>query len=469
MTDSLLFHDYETFGTSPAFDRPAQFAAIRTDLDLNPIGEPIELFCQIANDYVPNPEACLVTGITPLQVNQKGICEDQFISQINTAFSQPGTCGVGYNNIRFDDEVTRYTLYRNYYDPYAREWQNGNSRWDLIDVVRAFHALRPDGINWPEDEQGLPTFRLEKLTQANGLSHENAHDALADVQATIDMAKLLKQAQPKLYEFAFSLRDKRRVSHYIDLVNLKPLVHVSGMFGAAQGCVSWIMPIAWHPTNKNAVIVIDLNKDVTPLLDLNSDAIRQRMYTKRSELAADELPIPLKLVHINKCPLIAPAGALSAERAEELGLDRTQCRQSMELIQNHPELRDKLAEVFQQSPYDDQDLGDPDGALYHGFINNGDKALMEVLHSTAPDGISKDAFKFDDPRLNQLLLRFKARNYPYALTEHEAQQWHAYRQSVIPERLQKQMLNLEMLVEQHQNNPDKMAILKAVYQYFETL
>ncbi|MFM2481217.1 exodeoxyribonuclease I [Celerinatantimonas sp. YJH-8] len=470
MTDSLLFHDYETFGTSPAFDRPAQFAAIRTDLELNPIGSPIELFCQPADDYIPNPEACLITGITPQQALQKGVNEDQFIHTINNHFSQPQTCGVGYNSIRFDDEVTRYTLYRNFYDPYAREWQNGNSRWDLIDVVRAFYALRPEGINWPEDEDGHPSFRLEKLTAANNLAHENAHDALADVRATIDLAKLLKQAQPKLYDFAFSLRDKRRVTHFLDIVNLKPIVHVSGMFGASQGCVSWVVPVAWHPINKNAMIVIDLNRDISPLLELDPEQIRQRLYTKKDELSADELPIPVKLIHINKCPFVSPAGSLTAERAEQLGLDRNQCRQGLNQLQGHPEIRDKLTEVFQQQhPLSDQ-ASDPDGALYQGFIKPSDKALMEILHSTVPDGISKDAFVFEDPRLNQLLLRYKARNFPYALTESETRQWQAYRQSVLsPSKLEQQMLNLEILVEQHQNTPEKMAILKAVYQYLQTL
>ncbi|MFM2484081.1 exodeoxyribonuclease I [Celerinatantimonas yamalensis] len=467
MTDTLLFHDYETFGTSPAFDRPAQFAAIRTDLDLNPIGEPIELFSQIANDYVPNPTACLITGITPQQTLERGLCEDAFINQINQHFSQPQTCGVGYNSIRFDDEVTRYTLYRNFYDPYAREWQNGNSRWDLIDVARAFYALRPDGIEWPVDEQGLPSFRLEKLTAANGLEHGNAHDALADVRATIDFAKLLKKAQPKLYDFAFSLRDKRHVASFFDLVNLKPLVHVSGMFGAAQGCISWIAPLTWHPVNKNAVIVVDLNQDISPLIELDSRAIYQRLYTRRDQLSDDENPIPVKLIHTNKCPFIAPAKALSAQRGEELGLNGQQCRSSLELLKAHPEIRDKLAEVFNTPRKIAHD--DVDGALYQGFIGKGDKALMEILHGSDPAAISKDAFQFEDPRLNQLLLRYKARNYPYALTDSEQQQWHAYRQEHLPAHIEQRLLELEELGQEHQNNPTKMAILKSIYRYLETL
>ncbi|MFM2476730.1 exodeoxyribonuclease I [Celerinatantimonas sp. MCCC 1A17872] len=468
MTDTFLFHDYETFGTSPAFDRPAQFAAIRTDSDLNPIGEPIVLYSQIANDYVPDPQACLITAITPQITAQKGICEDQFIAQINAHFSQPQTCGVGYNSIRFDDEVTRYTLYRNFYDPYSREWQNGNSRWDLIDVTRAFYALRPQGINWPTDEQGLPSFRLEKLTAANGVSHENAHDALSDVEATIALAKLLKQAQPKLFDFALSLRDKRRVATFMDFVNHKPLVHVSGMFGAKQGCVSWVLPLAWHPINKNAVIAIDLNKDVSPLLTLSAEEIKERLYTPKADLTDEQLPIPVKLIHINKCPFVAPAGALSAARADELGLDRKQCRVSLEQLKNAQQVRDKLVEIFSQERSFDNDQ-DVDGALYSGFIGKGDKALMEMLHSSDPAAISKEAFVFEDKRLNQLLLRYKARNYPYALTDAEQQQWMAYRQNALPPQIEKRLLDIETLAQVHQHEPTKLNILKAVYHYIENL
>ncbi|MGL4204888.1 MAG: exodeoxyribonuclease I, partial [Aeromonadaceae bacterium] len=259
---TFYFHDYETFGTHPGRDRPAQFAGIRTDAELNPIGEPLMIYCQMPTDYLPEPEACLITGITPQLVNRQGVNEAEFIRRIHAEFSQANTCILGYNNIRFDDEFTRYTLYRNYFDPYGYSWQQGNSRWDLLDVVRACYALRPEGINWVYDEEGKPSFRLELLTQANGIGHEHAHDALSDVYATIGMAKLIRDKQPKLFDYLFKLRNKNQVKALIDVISMKPLVHVSGMFSPWQGCASWVSPVAWHPTNANAVIVVDLNQDI---------------------------------------------------------------------------------------------------------------------------------------------------------------------------------------------------------------
>ena len=180
--NSFYWHDYETWGTDPRRDRPCQFAGQRTDLDLNPIGPPLVIYARPAADILPHPEACLITGLSPQMAAERGLPEAEFAADIARELSRPGTCGVGYNSLRFDDEVTRHLFYRNLRDPYGREWQNGNSRWDLIDTLRLAHALRPTGINWPTGEDGVASFRLEGLTQANGIEHSGAHDALADVR-----------------------------------------------------------------------------------------------------------------------------------------------------------------------------------------------------------------------------------------------------------------------------------------------
>jgi exodeoxyribonuclease-1 len=211
MTFSFYWHDYETWGADPSRDRPAQFAGVRTDASLNIIGKPLMAYCRPGDDLLPHPEACLVTGITPQQARAQGVCEAEFFELIHQQLSHPGTCGVGYNNIRFDDEITRYGLFRNFFDPYAREWQNGNSRWDTIDMVRLTHALRPEGIEWPTREDGTPSFRLEQLTLANNIAHQGAHDALSDVYASIDLARLVRARQPRLFDFALELRNKKKL------------------------------------------------------------------------------------------------------------------------------------------------------------------------------------------------------------------------------------------------------------------
>ncbi|WP_299020026.1 exodeoxyribonuclease I [uncultured Photobacterium sp.] len=465
---TLFWLDYETFGANPATDRPCQFAGVRTDMDLNIIGEPLVIYCKPPIDYLPSPEACLITGITPQEAHEKGLSEPEFIARIHEELSKPNTCVIGYNNVRFDDEVTRNTLYRNFYDPYAWSWQNSNSRWDLLDIMRTCYALRPEGINWPNNEEGLPSFKLEHLSVANGIEHANAHDAMADVYATIELAKLLKQNQPKLFNYLFSLRHKRKLQELIDIVELTPLVHVSGMFGVECGNTSWIVPMAWHPSNKNAVITVNLAMDPTPLLELDADELRERLYTKRADLAPDELPVPVKLVHLNKCPVLAPAKTLKAEDAERIGIDREQCLKHLQILKSHPEVREKLLALYNVDR-EFEPHNNVDAMLYDGFFSNADRSTIDIIRETSADELPKLELNVDDKRIKPLLFRYRARNFPMTLDFKEQQQWKYHCQDYFESNLPAYMENLESTALLHQSDENKMKILKAVFDYVNNL
>ncbi|WP_194435090.1 exodeoxyribonuclease I [Vibrio fluminensis] len=465
---TFFFFDYETWGTSPAKDRPSQFAGVRTDMDFNIIGEPLVIYCQPPSDYLPSPEAALITGITPQLAASKGLPEPEFIAQIHQQLSTPNTTSLGYNSIRFDDEVTRYTCYRNFFDPYAWSWQNGNSRWDLLDVMRACHALRPEGVEWPENEEGFISFKLEHLSVANGIEHENAHDAMADVIATIEMAKKVKAAQPKLFDYFLSMRHKRKLNELIDIVNMTPLMHVSGMLGKECHYTSWIVPVAWHPTNQNAVITVDLAKDPQAILDLDADALRERLYTKRSDLAEDELPVPVKLVHINKCPILAPAKTLTAENAEKIGINREQCLENLQRLRQHPEIREKLIALFAVER-EFENSSDVDSQLYDNFFSPSDRAAMDIIRQTPAEQLADLDISFSDPRIEPLLFRYRARNFPWTLSEQEQQKWMNHSRDYFQSRIDDYMINLENLVHEHESDTKKITLLKSVYQYVEKL
>ena len=427
MTDfSFYWHDYETFGADPARDRPSQFAGVRTDSDFNIIGEPLVIFCKPAADILPQPEACLITGITPQQALEQGVCEAEFIRQIHAEFSQSGTCAVGYNSVRFDDEVSRYTLYRNFYDPYAREWQNGNSRWDIIDMVRVCCALRPEGINWPTHDNGMPSFKLEQLTAANGISHESAHDALSDVHATIAMAKLIKQKQPKLFDYLLKLRSKHEVSAMLNVAEKLPVLHTSAMYPAHRFCTTLIMPVAVHPTNKNGVICYDLSVDPAPLLSFDVDQITEQLYTPASELPGGAVRIPLKTIHINRCPVVVTSKLMDESVAERIQLDLPEARKHYQALVKAQGLAEKLSEVFAERSFPERT--DPDVMLYSGgFFSQNDKAVMAQVRSSSPDELREHSFVFEDARLDDMLFRYRARNFPESLSAEELQQWHEFR------------------------------------------
>lgn len=423
---TFYWHDYETFGTDPQRDRPVQFAGLRTDLDFNVIGEPLVVYCKPSADCLPNPDSCLITDITPQLAEQKGVCEAEFIRQIHRQFAQPNTCTLGYNNLRFDDEVTRNCLYRNFYDPYAREWQNGNSRWDIIDVIRAARALRPEGIQWPVNEEGRPSLRLDQLTIANGIAHEAAHDALSDVYATIAMARLVRQAQPKLYQFLMQHRVKAKVLELLQLGSFKPVVHISGKYTAVNLCLAIVLPICKHPANTNGIIVYDLSVDPEPMLSLSIEDIQQRLF-----IAADDLPegttrIPLKTVHINKCPVLAPVSVIKPVDAQRLAIDLALCRVNIEKIKAAKGLAEKLAAVFSGHTYSEQD-SDPDLAIYSGgFFSEADRQKMAKIRVTSAEQLAEMKLNFTDPRLPEMLFRYRARNYPETLSADEKLRWNEF-------------------------------------------
>ncbi|WP_293746522.1 exodeoxyribonuclease I [uncultured Paraglaciecola sp.] len=472
---SIYWHDYETWGANPQKDFPCQFAGIRTDLDLNIISEPMMIFSQIANDCLPVPQACLVTGITPQRSLKEGMPERDFIAKVLNEFSQPNTCVAGFNSIRFDDEITRYTLYRNFYDPYAREWQHGNSRWDIIDLARACYALRPEGINWPLNEEGLPSFKLQDLTQANDIQHQDAHDAMSDVYATIAVAKLIKERQPKLFDYLFKLRNKRKVLEHIDCEQLTPLVHVSSKIPSIHGCCTWIVPIGMHPTNKNAVIVLNLALDPTPLFTLTVEEIREKLYTPNAMLEEGEQRLPIKLLHINKCPVLAPAKTLSSENAERLGIDRKICLQNLQKIKANVNNLEKLQEVYTQTQ--DHAPLDPEHALYSGgFFSSSDKELMNQVIGADVQSLTELSLPFEDERLNTLLFRYRARNVPQSLSAQEIERWQRYRhfkffddESSASIKMPEFLMQLEQLSTEYARYPDKLAILKALYNYSQSL
>jgi exodeoxyribonuclease I len=422
---SFFWHDYETFGRVPRRDRPAQFAGVRTDADLQEIDAPVELFCKPAPDYLPDPEACLLTGITPQACLRNGVAESVFADAIVQQLGRSGTIGVGYNSIRFDDEVTRHLFWRNLIDPYAREWQNQCGRWDILDVVRTAWALRPEGITWPQHDDGKPSFKLEHLSAANGLLHSAAHDALSDVRATIGLARLLKNNQPKLWDFCLRLRKKEAVLDEIGVG--RPFLHISGMYGTERGGLAMVWPLAPHPTNKNEIIVWDLSAPPEELFGLSQQAIQQRMFLTKE--AAQELGLsrlPIKTIHINKSPIVmGNLNILSDALAEKWSLSKAQCLHHAELLQAQGHtLAGVWGEVFQRPA--SSSLLDVDEDLYGGFISSDDRRTLERARSMGFEKLQDAHPSFSDARLSELLFRYRARNAPHTLNAVEQAQWQTH-------------------------------------------
>ncbi len=464
---SFLFYDLETFGQKPGQSRIAQFAAIRTDEDLNEIDEPVSFFVQPADDLLPSPIATLITHIAPQRALAEGVNEAAAFARIFDEMARPQTCTLGWNTLRFDDEFVRYGLFRNFHEPYEREWRGGNSRWDLLDVARLFHALRPDGLTWPQrDDRKGTSFKLEHLAAANAVRIGDAHEALSDVRATLGIGKLMKQAQPKLWDYALRLRDKRFAAGLFDLNALAPVLHVSQMFAIERLCAAPVLPLAWHPRNQNNVIVFDLDGDIDALLELDAAQIAERLYAKSETLAERGLQrVPLKEVHLNKCPALVAWNHLRDGDFERLRIDAEAIEAKAAKLRPHaPMLAEKMRQVF--SGERENTTADADASLYAGFLGDGDKRKLADVRATPPELLGAREFGFRDARLDELLFRYRARNFPQTLNAAERVRWNGYRRQRLlgDEGLSELTLpqffaQLDALRSQHADAADKLVLL----------
>ncbi len=417
---TFFWYDYETFGLSPKTQRIAQFAGIRTDENLNIIDEHM-FYCKPTYDSLPSPEACSVTGITPQICEKNGLIEKTFISIINNEFSVPDTCVVGYNSISFDDEFTRYTLFRNFLDPYAWHWQNGNSRWDILDVARFCYALKKDSsLKWHYDENNKPIFKLDKLAPANDIEHSDAHDALADVRATIGIAKIIKTTQPKLFDYALSLRDKREVSKKIELFS--PLLHTSGIYSGKLSCTRLTTALAYHPEYSDRALVFNLDQDPSLLTELETEELKTLIFSKKLPKGVDRLQI--KELAFNKSPMFVPSVyKLENKITEQLQIDIDKCMDNLSYIRdNQTQIKQKIKSIYTNDSERTPAM-DVDQSLYDNFIDKADRLICNQIQNLSSDELRDFKPQFKDKKLSKLLLNFKARNFPESLTEIEQEEW----------------------------------------------
>jgi len=426
MPKTFFFYDLETSGLSGRDDRIMQFAGIRTDMDLQQVGEPVNMLVKLNDDTLPSPDALMVTGITPQQTVADGYSEAEFAKILVNEVFTPDTIVVGFNNIRFDDEFIRHLLWRNFYDPYEWSWKDGRSRWDLLDVVRMTRALRPAGINWPVDDKGQPTNRLELLASANGLDHVKAHDALSDVEALIGVTKLIRDKQPQLYEYLLQLRDKNEVKKLVNLDVKQPFVYVSGRLDSDFNKATVAFPLT--ASSNGNVVVYDLRYDPTPFLKMSSKELAKKVYATWEERSKDDFEkLPVKELQYNRAPAVAPLGVLSGQDGwKAIGLSEEIITKHKSLLLSVPSFAENVRSVF-ENKQEYKKSSDPEAQLYDGFVTDVDKLRIESVRNADEKTLADFHPTFNDDRLPDLLLHYKARNFPRSLAEDEAVAWENWR------------------------------------------
>jgi exodeoxyribonuclease-1 len=427
MADSFFFYDLETSGFSPRGARIMQFGGQRTDMNLQPIGEPVNILIRLTPDVLPSPDAILITGITPQQTLADGMTEAEFLKFFQDEVALPNTIFLGFNSIRFDDEFMRFLLYRNFYDAYEWQWKDGCSRWDLLDPVRMTRALRPDGIEWPFAPDGKPANRLEYLTKVNKLEHSDAHDALSDVLATIEVARLLKNKQPELFDYLLKNRGKKETKELV--TKGEPFVYTSGRFSSDFLHTTVAVLLSQHP-NKRDALVYDLRYDPAPFAKM---AVEELIAAWKFSKDPEAVRLPVKTLKYNHCPAMAPLGVIKDEASQKrIALTTKDITKNLDSFKEHrAELTEKVLEVV--AKYDEEQAKtqttlidnefSADGRLYDGFIDVADKSAMSAVRAAEPNELADLNGSLKDERLKSLLPLYKARNYPKSLTTDERAAW----------------------------------------------
>jgi len=467
MAKTYLFYDLETSGLNPRFDRVMQFAAIRTDTNLNPIGKSVSMLVRLNEDTLPSPDAIMVTGITPQKTVEEGYSEAEFVDILIKDIFTPDTVVVGFNNIRFDDEFIRHLLWRNFYDPYEWSYREGRSRWDLLDVIRMTRAIRPEGVKWPFDSDGKPTNRLELISKLNGANHTKAHDALSDVEALIDVAKIIKDKQPQIYDYLFKMRDKNEVKKLVNLDDKKSFVYSSGRYESQFNKTTVAFPLT-SGRNGN-VVVYDLRYDPTPFLQMNAKDLAKKLFASWEERHADDfVSLPVKELQYNRAPAVAPIGVLEQNDGwSKIQLDKDIIEKNKKTLLSNPTFAENIRtlyenrEEYKKSP-------DPEAQLYDGFVPDGDRMRIEAVRNADENALADIHPSFTDERLNLLLLHYKARNYPRSLSEDEAKTWEEWRSGRLANGLPQFMQALQRLASTT-SDENKQFILQELHLWAESI
>lgn len=470
MKESFFFYDLETSGINPRHSRIMQFAGQRTNMELEPIGEPVDMLISLSDDVLPDPRAILITGITPQQTKADGVTEREFLQYFHENVAVENTVFVGFNSLRFDDEFMRYLHYRNFYDPYEWHWRGDRSRWDLLDVIRMTRALRPEGLSWPIGEDGVGNNRLEELAKVNKLPHESAHNALSDVRATIALAQLVRSKQPKLFNYLFSIRKKNEIKKIVNSGN--PFVYSSGKYENEFEKTTVVGKVANHP-DKQGAIVFDLRYDPAKYLTMTPKQLAEA-WTYKKDNAKDRLPA--KTLQYNRCPAIAPLNVLNEDCQTRLQIDIKKVQKHYEAIMSATDFGNKLAEaivIMNKGRKSDITNTFVDERLYDGFLPEADKPILQKVRSSQPESINELVGQFKDKRYNELLPLYKARNFPNKLSGEEISQWQKYKFAKLckgsPSQLERFYEALQDVAKATKLSSDQLYILEELQLYAESI
>lgn len=416
---NFYFYDLETTGLDPFRERIMQFAGLRTDADLKPLGEVEEFYVKLSEDVLPSPQAIAAHGILPQTANLEGLSEYQFLNWLEKEAYQPETIYSGYNNADFDDQFMRWLHWRNFADPPPMTL--AGSSFDIYRLIRLAADLRPEGLKWPEGINGRrPSLTLTALTAANDISHEGAHRAGADVEATLELARRLKKAQPKLFEHALQLLQAGFVEK---IIGANIFLHSSHSNLASGASTTLAAVLAEHPTRSGCFIVYDLRCSPAEWQKLSAYDLSLRLQNARRK---DQPRPPFSIIDVSRAPAVAPTSVLNSVSAEHLHLEKQLISKHWRVLKQSG-LAKTAAEAYLKIAESTSTPVGFEATLARAKVSENDARMRCLVRSAKPEEIANLELEFEDPGFKQLRLLYQARNFPKTLKTDQLLNWEEYK------------------------------------------
>lgn len=419
--NSYLFYDIESSGLNKAFDQVLQFAAVRTDMELNEL-ERYNIIIQLRPDVVIAPMA-LITHRIPIEKTFDGLCEFDAMRTIHNLLNEPGTISLGYNTLGFDDEFLRFSFYRNLLTPYTHQYANGCSRMDLLPIAALFRLYKPEVLNWP-DIDGKPTLKLEYLNEANELAKGQAHDALVDVLATVELARRFskEEAMWNYLKDSFNKNiDRQRREKLTPLFQSRLESHDKALmvgveFGSDNNYQSPVLSIGESRPYSNQTLWLRL--DLPELRETTLETIDETTWVIRKRFGEPGILLP---------PLKRYWDRLSPERLQIVS-------DNIAWLQANPALFEEIIRHHQEFSYPEIPNLDIDAALYQrGFLSKAEQKVCDQFQVASPEERFELLDQFTDEETKILAVRILFRNFPEDAPEEYAEAFDQYMQQINPE------------------------------------
>jgi exodeoxyribonuclease I len=399
--NTFLFYDIETSGLNKAFDQVMQFAAIRTDENLNELDR-YELLVKLNPDVTPSARA-LITHRISIDTANTGLCEYKAMQKIHAWLNQPGTISLGYNTLGFDDEFLRFGFYKNLLPPYTHQYACGCSRMDLFPMTALYFLFKNNVLDWPKIEDKT-TLKLEHLSAANNLATGMAHDAMVDVEATLELAKRFKQ-ENKMWRYLCGYFNKEEdVARSLKLPKVfadhQQAIIVNGSFGAKNNYHATALSLGNHYHYRNQTLWLRL--DDPQLSDATKDNFTEKTWVIRKKVGETNLLLPFnerftKYITTEKQKIIT---------------------ENVIFLKANKKLLHEVTEYNRNYTYPFIPDLDVDAALYqNGFPTPYETGLCEDFHRAPPDKKHTIIDRMLNNNLRTQMIRVLARNYPQYLPE----------------------------------------------------